>query len=90
MKKAAITMAAVALLAQGCVSTPSVVETEVREVERVVLVRCVEEKSIPRAPSTSMDPKGDVKQKAAGAAVDVEELRLYAGKLRALLLVCAK
>lgn len=82
---------AAAVLVSGCATTQEpIVRTETHEVQVPVLVRCVKPEDIPAAPKTNLDPKGDTKQLAAGAAADVLELEAYAGKLRARLVECAR
>lgn len=88
MRALALTLA---VLLAGCATTQEpIVRTETREVRVPVLVRCVKPEDIPAAPKSAMDPKGDTKQLAAGAAADVLELETYADKLRARLLECAR
>lgn len=80
-----------ATIVAGCATTQEpIVRTETREVQVPVLVRCVKAEDIPAPPKTNMDPKGDTKQLAAGAAADVLELEAYAAKLRARLVECAR
>jgi hypothetical protein len=83
--------ALVAALA-GCVTQPQVVVTEKppERVEIPVAQRCIDAKDIPAPPKTAMKPAGDVKQRAAGAAVDLYALEKHAEDLRVLLLECAK
>jgi hypothetical protein len=50
----------------------------------------VDAKDIPDPPKTAMNPKGDTKQLAAGAAVDILELEAYSARLRARLQECAR
>ena len=90
-----MTMRAIAILAAtmmaGCATTTEpIVRTEYREVQIPVLQRCVDAKDIPEPPKTAMNPKGDTKQLAAGAAVDILELEVYSEKLRARLQECAR
>lgn len=92
MRAIVLTLAAIVLvLSTGCATTQEpIVRTETREVRVPVLVRCVKPEDIPAPPKTAMDPKGDTKQLAAGAAADVLELEAYSEKLRARLLECAR
>ena len=88
-------MRAIVLLAAtivaGCATTSEpIVRTEYREVQVPVLQRCVDAKDIPAPPKTAMNPKGDTKQLAAGAAVDLLELEAYSARLRARLQECAR
>jgi hypothetical protein len=91
-KRMVVVAVYLALLAlYGCATTSEpIVRVEVREVEVPVLVRCIDAEKIEQPPKTSMDPKGDTKQLAAGAAADVLELEAYAERLRTRLLECAR
>ncbi len=55
-----------------------------------VPVPCVSRNEIPQVPRTVLNPAGDVKQLAAGAAADIEALQDYAERADAVLRQCAK
>jgi PBP1b-binding outer membrane lipoprotein LpoB len=77
------------LFLAACASAPVVTRTEVREVPTIVVQRCIDAKDIPAEPKTNMNPEGDMKQKAAGAVLDLHELDMYIARLLALLNGCA-
>jgi hypothetical protein len=58
------------------------------EVKVPVTVPCVSADQVPAVPATRMDPKQDVRQLAAAAAYDLEELQTYAERADALLRAC--
>jgi hypothetical protein len=84
-------IAILAVLAAGCATTgpmDPIIQIEVREVKVPVPVRCIDPAKVPPKSNTAMDPKGDVKQKAAGAAIDIDQLKLEVSKLRVLVEPC--
>lgn len=90
MKKQ-LAVAIAAMTITGCASTPAVVErVRVNEVRVPVVTRCIDVDKIPAAPKTAMKPEGDVKQLAAGAAVDILTLEEQNAQMRALLNGCAR
>lgn len=65
-----------------------VVQTRTVEVKVPVRVPCIAAADVPTIPATAMRRDGDLRQLAAGAAVDVRQLEQYAKTADALLRGC--
>lgn len=76
----------------GCaaVQPDVVVKPQVIEVPKLVVERCFDASQIPPTPVSNMRRGMDHRQLTAAVLLDLEELEIYAAKLRALIESCAK
>lgn len=86
----AIAIAALALGACATVQPPPQISHEIQRHDVAVPTPCVRDADIPKKPATAMRKDGDLKQLAAGAAIDVRNLDAYSDELAAMLRACAK